>query len=435
MMTPSKGRHGSGVHRHAASGTGHRRPHTDSHDASSERAPLASTLGAGWAGALGRARDWLKHLPHGRPLLLGAAGVALGRVRDWLKRLPHGRPLLLGAAGVALVVAVLVTTFMLLPDRTVRIPDLVGIPRAQAAERVSALGLTLQIRDTPFSATIAKDSIAAQEPTVGLLVAPGSVVVVDLSAGSDSFALADVIGQDLDTARNALRAQGLSVTFATAVSDADSGTVIASMPAPGTPVSTGDSVRLTLATSVGAISPSDLGGVGFILDPAPANPGDPADVSMDVATRVAALLSAAGATVTMTRDSDVTSPAVTPADRALTAKETSATAVIGFSMQPSSLEGMVLLTMPADSASGQAAVSAGPLADAVFASLRVDMSTISTLTASGDPVLSGSGLPGVRLSLGSFASSSDAASFADEHWLEVVANDIYRALAQLYARR
>ena len=96
--------------------------------------------------------------------------------------------MLLGGAGVALVIAVVVTTFVLLPDRSVRIPDLVGIPRAQAAERVSALGLKLQIRDTPFSATIAKDSVAAQEPTAGLLVAPGTTVIVDLSAGSDSFA-------------------------------------------------------------------------------------------------------------------------------------------------------------------------------------------------------------------------------------------------------
>jgi beta-lactam-binding protein with PASTA domain len=348
---------------------------------------------------------------------------------------PHARVVLLATGALLLVVAVVVTAVLLLPGRTVRMPDLVGIPRQQAADRLTALGLTLQVRDTRFSPTIAKDSIAAQEPTAGLLVAPGSTVIVDLSAGSESFPLPDVIGQDLDTARTALRARGLTVTFTTSVSDADSGTVIASSPAAGTAVSTGDTVRLTLATSVGAISGSDLTGVAIVLDPAPPNAGDASDVSMDVALRVRALLTAAGATVTMTRESGVTSPAATPANRTGVAKETSATALVGFSVAPSSLEGMVLLTMQPTSGSDQAGALAGPLADAVFASLKVDTSTISTLTASGDVVLSGSGLPGVRVRLGSFASESDAASFADERWLEVVANDTYRALAQLYGRQ
>lgn len=314
-------------------------------------------------------------------------------------------------------------------------PDLVGVPRAEALDRATALGLTLQFRATPFSSTVAKDAIAAQEPTAGLLVAPGATIVVDISAGSDSFALPDVVGKDLEAARAELRSRGLTVTFTTAVSDADSGTVIASMPAAGAAVATGDIVRLTLATSVGAIGASDLTGVAFVLDPAPPSPGDATDVSMDVALRVSALVSAAGGTVTMTRASGVTSPAPTPAERTRVAKETSATALVGLTVVPSSLEGMVLLTMPGTAGSDQTRALSGPLADAVFASLRVDMSTIATLTASDDAVLAGSGLPGVRVRLGSYASDKDAKSFADQRWLELVANDIYRALAQLYGRQ
>ena len=377
------------------------------------------------------AKDISGRLPRARVLLLGAGAWA----KDISGRLPRARVLLLGAGAVLLVAAVVVTAMVLLPSRKVRVPDLVGIPRAQAAERVTALGLVLNVRDTGYSPTIAKDSVAAQEPTAGLFVSPGSTVMIDLSAGSESFALPDVIGQDLDTARGALRARGLTVTFTTAISTADSGTVIASAPEAGTPVLTGDTVRLTLATSVGAVSASDLTGVAIVLDPAPPNAGDASDASMDAAIRLSALLSAAGATVTMTRESGVTSPAVTPADRVRIAKETSATALVGFSVMPSSLEGMVLLTMQPSSASDQVGTAAGPLADAVFASLRIDMSAISTLTAAGDAVLSGSGLPGVRVRLGSFASESDAKSFADERWLEVLANDIYRALAQLYGRQ
>lgn len=409
MMTPSKGRHGIGARKHATAGTVHTRPHTESHESPSGR---SSFMG----------------------VVMGILDAGVARAKTVGQRLPPARVLLLGGGALALVVSVFVTVVLLLPSRTVRVPDLIGVPRAEASDRATALGLTLQVRDTPFSPNIAKDSVAAQEPSAGLLVAPGTVLVVDLSAGSESFALPDVIGMDLETARNQLRTLGLTVTFDTAVSDATSGTIIASRPSAGTSVATGDSVLLTLATSVGAIANSDLTGVGFVLDPAPPAPGDASDVSLDVATRVSALLTAAGAQVTMTRTSTETSSA-TPSERAALARDTSAGVLIGLDVAPSSLEGMVLRTMPPTGGSEQARELAGPLADAILASLRANVSTVATLTASGDTVLTDSGLPGVRLTLGSFASQSDAASFADEHWLEVVSNDIYRALAQLYGRQ
>ena len=410
MMTPSKGRHGIGARKHATPGTVHVRPHTESHGSPSGR---SSFIGA----------------------VTGILDTAVARAKTVGQRLPRARVLLLGGGVLAVVAAVFVTVVLLLPSRSVRVPDLIGVPRAEASDRATALGLTLQVRDTPFSPTIAKDSVAAQEPSAGLLVAPGSVVIVDLSAGSESFALPDVIGMDLETARTQLRALGLTVTFDTAVSDASSGTIIASRPSAGTSVSKGDGVLVTLATSVGAIANSDLTGVGFVLDPAPPTSGDASDVGLDVATRVSALLSAAGAHVTMTRTSTDTSGGPTPAERAALARETSAAVLIGLDVAPSSLEGMVLRTMPPTGGSDQARELSGPLADAILASLRSDVSTVTTLSASGDAVVTDSGLPGVRLTLGSFASQSDAASFADEHWLEVVSNDIYRALAQLYGRQ
>jgi hypothetical protein len=343
--------------------------------------------------------------------------------------------ILLGAGGLALVVAVLITVALVLPGRAVRVPDLVGLTSAQAGKCVADLGLTLQVRDTRFSPSIPKDTVAAQDPTQGVLVSAGSAVVVDLSAGSESFALPDVIGQALDAGRSLLRDRGLNVLFATATSDAASGTIIGSTPAPGDPVSTGDTVRLTVAAAGGGATAADMTGLVFVFDPAPASPKDGSDVSMDVAARVSALLTGAGASVTLTRPSAPTSAAATPAARLAVAREASGTALIGLSVSPSSLEGMGLLTIAVSEGSTEARELSGPLADAMLASLAADFSTISTLTASGDTVLAGSGLPGVRIRLGSFASQSDAKSFADERWLELVARDIYRVLAQLYGRR
>lgn len=400
MKTPPKGRHGTGAPKHATSAPPSRRPHTESRATGADRPRRFFVL-----------KD-----------VLAALGTRKGRV------------ILLAAGGVALLAAVMVTLFVVLPGRAVRVPDLVGVPRAEAAARLTSLGLVLSERDTRFSATAAKGSVATQEPTAGTLVAPGSTIVVDLSAGSESFVMPDVVGQDLDAARAALRAKGLSVTFGTASSEVPSGTVIASAPAAGTSISTGDIVRLTVAVPEGAVGAADLTGVAFVLDPAPPSRSDDLDVSMDVATRVSGLLTAAGAQVTLTRPSRPASPAVTPAQRVRIAKETSATALIGFSVAPSNLEGMVLMTMPSTAETRVQALS-GPLADAMFASLAVDVSTISTVTAAGDTVLIGSGLPGVRVRLGSYASSTDAKSFSNQKWLEAVAGDIYRALAGVYGRR
>lgn len=348
---------------------------------------------------------------------------------------PRARIVLLSAGALGLLVAVVVTAVVLLPRRTIRVPELVGVSRAQAESRVEALGLRLRVRDTRFSSTVPKDAVASQDPTSGVLLAPGADVTVDISAGSDSFSLPDVLGQDLDAARESLRTRGLIVVFSTAVSDVSSGTVIASAPTPGSAVATGDTIRLTVAADASAVPAADLTGVAFVFDPAP--PPDPAepDVGMDVATRVSALVTAAGATVTMTRISGVTSLAVTPAARTLLAKEASATALLGFSLAPSSLEGMVLMIMPPAGSLPEVLARSGPLADVMFASLAPDVSLISTITASGDMVLTGSGLPGLRIRLGSFASDSDARSFADVRWLDIVASDIYRALAQIYGRQ
>jgi serine/threonine-protein kinase len=341
----------------------------------------------------------------------------------------------LGAGGLVLVGSVLITVMLLLPSRSVRVPDLVGLTSAQAGRRLGDLGLTLRVRDKRFSPSIPKDTVASQDPTAGIIVAAGSDVVVDLSAGSESFALPDVIGQTLDAGRTLLRDRGLSVVFVTASSESASGTIVGSSPVAGDPVSTGDTVRLTVAAPSGGATAADMTGLVFVLDPTPPSQGDASDVSIDVAARVSGLLTAAGARVRVTRSSVSTSPTVTPASRLGVALEASATAFIGLSVAPSSLEGMLLLTIPSSEGSPEARELSGPLADAMLASLAADFSSITTLPASGDTVLSGAGLPGVRVRLGSFASASDTKSFADERWLELVARDIYRVLAQLYGRR
>jgi beta-lactam-binding protein with PASTA domain len=348
--------------------------------------------------------------------------------------MPSRRTLLIGAGAVAIVIVVSAVAAFLLTRPSVRVPSLVGIPRAEAIRRAEALGLRLTVEGTRYSSAVAKGAVASQDPTAGVTVAQGSQLIVSISAGSDMFALPDVVGMTLNDARTALRAKGLDVQFETAPSDAETGTVTLSSPAAGTKVASGDLIRLTVAATGSAAQFADLSGIAFVVDPAPPAPSAAVDIAFEVGKRLAELLRASGASVTMTREAAGSAAGTTEATRIARAKEASATVLVGLSVSTTGLEGLGVLSMPASRVESSVAAASGPLADAVFASLRVDFATVATLTGTADQVLIGSGMPGVRVRLGSTAVKSAVKSFADPAWADKVARGISRALTGLYGR-
>jgi hypothetical protein len=349
---------------------------------------------------------------------------------------PSWAPWVAGGVGVFLL---LVLGFVILLTRTasVRVPDLSGLPRAMAASRASEIGLTLVVRDTNFSATVPAGAVIDQSPAPGAIVSDGSIVHVDLSAGSESFAMPNVVGQTLDAARRTLRDRGLDVQFETAPSDAEQGTVISSLPSAGATVTTGDVVRLTVAAGVSSTStllPSDLTGLSFVLDPAPAPSGSSTDVSFDVARRVRALLEASGARVVVTRLVTDTPAEASSLIRLRHARESTATALVGFSVYASGLSGLQVLSPPDTGTAAATYTGTTTLSQALTTSLKADFASITATTMAGDAVLEGVGAPAARLSLGSNSSASDTLSFGDPQWADNVAQDVYRALARTYGR-
>lgn len=332
-----------------------------------------------------------------------------------------------------MVVVIAIVWSSLSSRPSVRVPSLVGITRAIATQRLNALGLKLVVKGTQLSPNVAKGAVASQDPTAGVLVSPGSDVTVLVSAGTDTFAIPDVLGLTLDAARTTLRAKGLEVLFSTAQSDQPTGTVISQTPAAGVKVSDGDVVRLTVAGGAATIT-ADLSDSSFAIDPVPPATARALDPTYAVGRRLSELLTAAGAAVTMTRDT--TGVASTPGDAARLdiAKDSSATVLIGLSISTTGLEGLQVLTMPRAQVPASVAAASAPLADAVFASLRADFATVSTLTATVDPVLTGSGFAGVRVRLGSMLSKSDQKLFADPAWADRIATDIFRGLVAIYGR-
>ena len=342
---------------------------------------------------------------------------------------------------VASILAVCVATAGLLVWRSrtglVAIPSVEGLTVNAATQRLREAGMVLEVGDRRFSSSVARGLVVDQKPSPGTELHAGSTVVVAVSAGSENLALPDVVGWKLERARNTLRSRGLDVQVEVAPSEHTSGTVLSSYPAPGVTVSTGDTVRLTVATadrSGGLLLPADLRGRSFVLDPAPMPVAGVTDAPMDVARRLRALLEASGATVIVTREAAEVTGA--PVDlRAQRAKATTSTALVGFSFIQGGAPGVAVLTVPADASTSTFFIDSVSLGKAVYLSLRLTAPDARTAPAAGDVILSGTGIPAVRVVLGSAASPADVRLVSDPAWADGVARAVYSAVASLYGAK
>jgi hypothetical protein len=362
-----------------------------------------------------------------------APGVARPRRRNLI---PRWLPWTLVA-----VLAVCAATAALLvwSSRTglVSTPSVAGLTVDAATQRLREAGMVLKVGDRRFSSMVARGLVVEQRPAAGTELHLGSTVLVAVSAGSESLALPDVVGWTVERARTLLRSRGLDVQVEAAPSKHASGTVLSSYPAPGVTVSTGDAVRLTVATadlSGGLLLPVDLRGRSFVIDPAPMPVAGLTDAPMDVARRLRALFEASGATVVVTRDAaEVTGAPVEL--RAQRAKTTTSTALIGLSVIQGGAPGVAVLTVPADANTSAFFIDSMSLGTALVASLRATAPDVRTSPAAGDAILLGTGIPAVRVVLGSAASPVDVRSLSDPAWADSVARAVYSAMGSLYGAK
>jgi len=320
----------------------------------------------------------------------------------------------------------------------VRVPSLNGLDRAAAEARLQEAGLVLRVGDRRFSETVPTGQVVDQSPAPGTKVAEGAVVTVALSAGTENFPLPDVVGSNVDAARRTLRDRGLSVDVQTVASDRPQGTVVESFPSPGVTVAAGDTVRLSVAAGSGtggALLPSDLTGTTIVLDPAPMPVAGGADTTMDVARRLRALLEASGAKVVVTRDVTDSGEALTTLARGRRAKESSSTALVGFSVVQVGTAGLNVLSLPATGTTQPFYLASAGLATAVSGAFKTAGRPVIDAVATNDVILTGTGVPAVRVRLGSLASPDDKLLFADPQWADDVARSVYRAIGSVYGSK
>jgi len=118
---------------------------------------------------------------------------------------------------------------------TKELPDLRGMPRAEAEKVLSDLGFVLVVRGTRPNASVAVDSILEQTPSPGTLLDAGQKVYVVLSLGQQGLVAPDLVGKSLREAREIVARQGLTLVVEGATNPEDA--VESQDPGPGQPLS------------------------------------------------------------------------------------------------------------------------------------------------------------------------------------------------------
>ena len=127
----------------------------------------------------------------------------------------------------------------------VAIPDVLGSPRDEAANLLTARGLKVEEREDP-SSTKAKGTVTRVSPAEGSMVSSGSTVTISYSSGL--LPVPKVIGQSEDEAGARLNDMGFHVrTIERTTREADPGTVIGQTPDPGTRHKRGSTVTITVS--------------------------------------------------------------------------------------------------------------------------------------------------------------------------------------------
>jgi N-acetylmuramoyl-L-alanine amidase len=311
----------------------------------------------------------------------------------------------------------------------VTVPDLVGTNYGSAASVLRRDGLAISVGGRRFSAR-PKGEILKQTPGKGAQLARGDSVAVVVSAGTEDFAMPDIVGDGLALAKGTLESRGLQVRVQLQPSQQPSETVLSSNPAPGTSVRTGDIVSVVVSaksTSGNVLLPFDMSRLVVVVDAAPVGTGQ-TDAPDNVARRLRSLIEASGGRVVVTRSATDTRSASVQA-RATKASEGTCTVAIGLGVASGSPGGIVLFSPGVGATTAESA----KVATAVSTELAATTLQSRQATSSVDPVFKSVRAPWVRVILGSVDSREDAGNFRDPRWSDTIARDIYRAIGAGFA--
>ncbi|MFE1800129.1 Stk1 family PASTA domain-containing Ser/Thr kinase [Streptomyces sp. NPDC059517] len=144
---------------------------------------------------------------------------------------------------------------------TVRVPDLKGYALDKARERLKKEGLAPGMVTKSFSEDVTAGFVIGTKPGAGTERRGGSAIALVVSKGSP-VDVPDVLGDDVDDARQELEDAGLTVEVVSGriTSDYDAGTVAEQTPAADKQVTRGDTVKLTVSKGPPLVEVPDVVG-------------------------------------------------------------------------------------------------------------------------------------------------------------------------------
>ncbi|HVT97963.1 MAG TPA: PASTA domain-containing protein [Acidobacteriaceae bacterium] len=168
--------------------------------------------------------------------------------------------LLLLLVVVAMTSAILTMHFAI-HGAEVSIPDFKGMTMADAGQRASAQGLTLQVESHLYSTGVPLGRVASQSPEPGTLVRRGWRVWLTESLGPQKLAIPDVKGKDQRFATIAIRRAGFQVGNVAEIpwTGAQPGTVIAQSPDANAAGVESPTMNLLVAAEPGPGTPESSG--------------------------------------------------------------------------------------------------------------------------------------------------------------------------------
>jgi beta-lactam-binding protein with PASTA domain len=129
----------------------------------------------------------------------------------------------------------------------IEVPDLVGMDAADARQRLTGLGLTVEVVDVSSPQSVG--TVLRQTPRAGARLAERGRVTLSVSSGPRRIDVVDVTGLDEESARMQLETAGfeVSVTYEPTADPAEDGSVLRQTPVGGTSASAGNLVTIVVA--------------------------------------------------------------------------------------------------------------------------------------------------------------------------------------------
>jgi eukaryotic-like serine/threonine-protein kinase len=197
----------------------------------------------------------------GATSVLAPTGTAT-RVEERRGRRGMGYALLaVAVVAVILLGTLLGRTFLATPAAKVAVPSLSGLTQREAEARLTAKGLLLGDVTQEFDDSLEAGRVIRQDPQAEAEVEQGTRVNIVVSQGQNQVQVPDLIGDDLDRAKEKLTQAQLEFGRSTRRnSDRPEGEVIDSSPNPGTQVAPGTQVDLVVSSGVQEIEVPDVVG-------------------------------------------------------------------------------------------------------------------------------------------------------------------------------